>query len=117
MPKVSQTVTVDVEIAPETLARVSGLVSTCRAIQGDLTLLTEQLELEKAKLLDLYKAKGLTKLEIDGEPVTLVTGGTSSKMDKLKFVALGGDLTMLENAKVTKPKKDYMLIGKEKTYD
>lgn len=115
--KIAQTTTVDVDVSPETLARVAGLVSTCRAIQGDLTLLTEQLELEKVKLLELYKAEGITKLEIDGEPVTLVTGGTSSKMDKLKFVALGGDLTMLENAKTTKPKKDYMLIGKEKTYD
>ena len=106
---------VEVDVSPEILARVAAIVSTIQETQDDIDLLNALIADEKKKIMDLYKANGITSLRIDDVPVTLVTGGTSSSLDKKKFVLLGGNLQMLEDAKVTKPRRDYMLIGGEKT--
>ncbi len=62
---------------------------------------------------EVLEVSGLKKLRAGDVPISLVEGTTRS-LDKLKFVELGGSLEMLENATVSKPKKAYISIGKEK---
>ena len=92
MPKIEQTETVEIDVAPEVLARVAAIVSTIQETQDDIDLLTAQIADEKKKIMDIYVSNGIKSLRIDDVPVTLVSGGTSSTLDKKKFVLLGGDL-------------------------
>jgi DUF4097 and DUF4098 domain-containing protein YvlB len=64
---------------------------------------------EKALIGELRDEAEVLSLDFEGFKVTYVQG-TSSKLDKKKFVALGGSLKMLENATVTTPKKAYELV-------
>lgn len=57
----------------------------------------------------LLEQLGVDKATIDGYKATVVRG-TTSKLDKQKFVSLGGSLEMLENATVQVAKRPYTKI-------
>lgn len=100
------------EIEPAVKARLDALVSTCRTMVVEATLQKEAIEVEKAKILKLLQDNGIEKVDVAGEPVQIVRS-TSSSLDKVKFVQLGGSLKQLEDATIKKPKKPYVLIGEE----
>lgn len=107
------TQTAEIDVAPELAARITALLSTYHDLKAQADLLYEQMDVENAKIWDLMKEAGLKKIVVGDVPCTEV-GGESSKLDKIKFVQLGGSLEMLANATERKPKKKYLLIGKEK---
>lgn len=101
------------DIAPEVVADLSTRVAYINELALEAGLLKEVIDTEKAIVLKKMQEAGIEKAEIDGIPCTIVRG-YNSKLDKQKFVELGGSLTQLENATNKKPKKPYVLIGKEK---
>lgn len=103
-----------VAVSKEIAARVSALLSTYHELKVQADLLSDAMDVEKAKIFAILQEEGIEKVAIDGTPCTIVRG-TSSSLDKMKFVELGGSLEMLQNATVIKPKKPYLKIGAEKS--
>ncbi len=113
MPKLEITTDAAPTVEPEVAARLDTLLRTYLDLKFDADLLYSQMEEEKRKMKGEMELYGLEKLSINGTPCTIV-GGESSKLNKLKFVELGGSLAMLENATEKKPKKKYLRIGEDK---
>lgn len=116
-PKLQQTVQATIEpevtLEPEVLERVSPLLRTFLDLKQQVDLLTEQMDEEKRKIKGEMELAGVQKTRVDGTPVTIVRS-SQRKLDKLKFVELGGSLEMLENATFDRPKKPYIRIGEDK---
>ena len=100
-------------LKPEVAARLDALVSTYQEMKFDLDLQQETIDIEKAKILKLLQDEGIEKADVAGVPVQIVRG-TSSRLNKTKFVQIGGSLKQLEEATEVSPKKPYVLIGKNK---
>lgn len=113
MARIAVTTEQQVTLDPALSARVSAILSTYHELKAQADLLYEIMDGESQKIRALMEGAGHEKIEIDGTPCTIVRG-TSSKLDKVKFVQLGGSLAQLENATTSKPKKVYLRIGKEK---
>jgi len=115
MPRQRQTTeaTTIVELAPEVRARLEALLYNYQQLAAEFDILEEQLDIEVAAMKAIYDENGIKKAVIDGTPVSIVTG-MSSSLDKLKFVELGGSLEQLNNATVKKPKRPYLRIGNPK---
>lgn len=73
----------------------------------------ETMEMAAAEIKASLETEGRAKIRAGELPICIVRG-TSSKLDKVRFVELGGSLATLENATITKPKKAYVRIGAEK---
>jgi len=112
-PELTATVETEIVVAPDVVACLSAKLGTYQSIKQDIALLEDALAREAADIKGTLELHGLKKCRVDGIPVCIVEG-VSTRMDKLKFVALGGDLKMLEAAKVSKPKKAYLKVGEEK---
>lgn len=117
MPKPELTATVETEVViePEVVACLSAKLGTYKSIKADIELLEAALAREADEIKGTLELHGLKKCRVDGIPICIVEG-VSTKMDKLKFVALGGDLAMLKAASVSKPKKAYLKVGEEKSH-
>ena len=111
--KATTTVTTAPVLSPELQARVAALVSTYKELKDDLSLLEEQAADEAAKIKAIFDEHGIVKTEIDGVNISIVSGSTPV-FDKLEFVRLGGSLDLIDRATTSKPKKAYLLVGKEK---
>jgi hypothetical protein len=113
MPKMTTTATVT------TTAKITLAPRVKRQLLTDLRAIAELKEQKKAIELALKKHTesvegareeiGEKTFALEGFTVTRVEGTTSS-LDKMKFVSLGGSLSMLEEATVTKPKAAYTLV-------
>ncbi len=116
MPKIAMTVTPGVlaqetvDVDPEIVAKLEATLATYHDLKMQRDLLDEAMDAEVKKIRGEMDLLGVKKLEIGGTPCTLVEG-TSSKLDKMKFVALGGSLEMLKRATISKPKKAYLRVG------
>jgi hypothetical protein len=106
--------TVQTEIRPEVAARLAALVSTLNEIKFEAGLLDEAMDIEKAKIFEILQTEGIDKVDVQGTGLAIVRG-TSSRLDKVKFVQLGGSLAQLEAATIVKPKKPYLRVGADKT--
>jgi len=115
MPRLSATVTTTTETSLDVQlqARLRALLSTYHTLKADFDLIEAQMDEEVEKMKAILDTEGVQKVVLDGVPLTIV-GGESSSLDKLKFVELGGSLEMLADATVKKPKKKYLRIGAEK---
>ena len=113
VPRLEATIETTVKVEPDVAARLTALLDTYQSLKVDADLLYDAMEEEKRKLKGEMELAGLEKVTIAGVPCSIVKGHTS-KLDKLKFVELGGSLATLENATSSKPKKAYLSIGKEK---
>ena len=102
--------TTEPELSLEERAHIGVLLTTYYGLKLEVELLTEQLEIEKARIFAILKHDGVSKVTIDDIPLAVV-GGFSSKFDKMKFVQLGGSLKMLADATEKKPKKEHLRIG------
>ena len=99
------------ELSPEMQVRAEAILSTYTELALEAKLLTEQADIEKAKLHAIMDAECLVKTSVTGYTITVVKGETS-KLDKLLFVKLGGNLQHLIDATKKKPKKPYVLVTK-----
>lgn len=101
-------------IAPDVAERLRALLSSYFDLKQQADLLEAQMDEEKAKVWDIFKAEGVKSANIDGTSCTVIEG-TVSYLDKVEFVTLGGDLALYDQATKTKPKKAYIQIGKDKS--
>jgi hypothetical protein len=113
MPKLSTAITTttteEVKLAPALKVKLRKRLQTYAALHAEKKAIIEKMDKEKALIGELRDEAEVLSLDFEGFKVTYVQG-TSSKLDKKKFVALGGPLKMLENATVTTPKKAYELV-------
>lgn len=101
--------TTDVTLEATAQAHLEGVLDTYNALKFELDALQHQIDIEKLAMRSLLESAGLKKLKIGDQTISIVEG-TTSKLDKVKFVAAGGSLAMLEGATVTKPKKSYLEV-------
>ena len=114
------TQTTELEIKPELRAHLAALCATYKELKFDLDAIQHQMDIEKAAMWTILKEVGAEKVKIDGFSLNVIKGHTS-KLDKVKFVELGGSLEQLDNATFKKPKRAYLDIDipgvAKKTYD
>jgi hypothetical protein len=112
MPKtaLATSTIVKLNLSPEVGERLSALAGTYCELAEQVRILKQQMKDEAAKVFALMEDEGIEKCRVDGQPLCIVRG-VSSSLDKMKFVELGGSLEMLKNATVSKPKKAYVKIG------
>ena len=101
-----------VELGESTALHLGLLVEMYQTLAGQKKAIEAEIAKIQAETFATLEAAGAEKVRIGETPVSIVRGTTSS-LDKQKFVALGGSLTMLQEATVTKPKKAYVRIGGE----
>ena len=115
-PKLEQTETATataeatVELGESTALHLGLLVEMHQTLVGQRKAIEAEIAKIQAETFATLEAAGVEKVRVGETPVSIVRGTTSS-LDKQKFVALGGSLTMLAEATVTKPKKAYVRIG------
>ena len=102
-----------VELGESTALHLGVLVDAYQTLTTQKKALEAEIAKIQVEALATLEAAGVEKARVGETPVSIVRGTTSS-LDKQKFVALGGSLTMLAEATVTKPKKAYVRIGGEK---
>lgn len=101
-----------VELAPEQRLRLEALLANYLALETDADLINDLLDTEKQKLFELLDDEGVKDaIQMEGRTLKIVRG-ESSRLDKQKFVALGGNLEHLQLATIRKPKKAYLDIRK-----
>lgn len=109
-----------VELSQELRQRLEVLVANYVALEVDIDVLTAQQDEEKAKLFALLDENGINESVIaEGRSLKIVRG-ESSRLDKVKFVELGGNLDHLLLATRRTPKKAYIDIrvpGKKRRGD
>jgi hypothetical protein len=101
-------------ISPALQDVITQAVKTFNELKEQRTAIDEIMELAKQNITLAMIEAGIAKMRVDGTPVAYVTTGKSSRLDKVKFVELGGSLSILAAATVTKPKKPFLQIGAEK---
>lgn len=113
MPKLATTATVTttttVTLRPLVRKRLLNELHAYAELKAQLDAIEVVMDEHKATIRTLRESTGAASLELDGFKMTDVRG-TTKKLDKKKFVALGGSLAMLEDATTVKPKKPYELV-------
>jgi murein L,D-transpeptidase YcbB/YkuD len=108
--ELQQTADVLQELSPALQQRITAILSTYQEMKLDLDLQKEAVDAEVAKVYALLKEEGISKTKIEGIASLTEVGGDSSKLDKIEFVRLGGNLDVLAAATKKTPKKKYLLI-------
>lgn len=78
------------------------LQTQLKALERDLQKNTDEIEAVRAEV-------GAQSFSLDGHKITRVEG-TYKSLDKKLFVTLGGDLKLLDQATVEKPRKPYTKV-------
>jgi hypothetical protein len=120
MPTVTTTQIEEVRIEPKLKKKLQARLEAYAAQKAKLTPIYEEMDRLKAELDDIRQDLGVMSLDVEGSKITMVAG-IYRKLDKKKFVALGGDLKILQLATIEKPKKPYTKITlkgeKDESYD
>lgn len=110
----STTVTVsttkDVKLEPALRLKLQKRLRVYAGLKVKYEDAKKALDREKANLGGYREQTGEQSVSLDGYGTITEVRGVTSKLDKKKFVALGGSLTMLEEATVVSPKRPYELI-------
>lgn len=116
MPKLSQqvqtTVTAksEVKLSPALRLKLQKRLKIAKELKVAYDAAKAAFEREKMVLGGLREQAGEQSLTLEGFGTITEVRGTSKKLDKKKFVAMGGSLAMLEGATTEKPKKAYELV-------
>lgn len=116
MPRLSQqvvtTVTAksEVKLAPRLKTKIQNRLKLAKVAKAALDKAKADFEREKMILGGLREQAGEQSLTLDGYGTITEVRGFSKKLNKKKFVAAGGSLTMLEEATESTPKKAYELV-------
>ena len=108
---VTTTATTVVRLKTSTKLRLQSKLKAYEAKELLYDKLGEELDALNAEVEALRETTGEGKLDLDGFKVTRMDGQRTRKLNKMKFVELGGDLDVLEAATEEKPKKAYTLIS------
>jgi len=108
------TATTEIAIEPALKKKLEQRLEIYRRLDAEYEAALAKLEKEAKNIEGYFEQVGAQSIKVDRHATITEVRGTSSKLDKKKFVELGGSLKMLENATVTSPKKPYVLITLEK---
>lgn len=111
--EVTQTQTTEVELNTAIKEHLIGTLDTIKELVFQVEAINHQIDIEYLTVQSILEDAGVKKLNVNGTPISIVEG-TTSRLDKKKLIAQGITQAMIEAATTTKPKKPYLLIGKEK---
>ncbi len=102
-------------LSPTTKERIAIILSVYKDLKESADVIEGEMDAAKKEIFAALDREGVKKTLVDEIPLAIVRG-TSTSLDKMRFVQLGGSLKMLEESMVSKPKKPYLKItlGKEK---
>jgi len=113
MPKLAATITAtttqEVEITPKLRTQILNKLHAYAGLRSQIDDLKAKIVELGGEIGDLRDDTGAMSISLEGFKVTLVAP-TYRKLNKKKFVALGGDLKILDQATEEKPKKSYNKI-------
>lgn len=104
------TATTQVTLEPALRTKLVQRLKLYKGLKDAFEVAKAKLEKEAANIEGYFEQAGASSIAVEGYATITEVKGTSSKLDKKKFVAQGGTLAQLENATVTTPKKSYVLI-------
>lgn len=102
--------TTEVTLEPVLRTKLVQRLKIYKTLKAAFDAAEAKLEKEAANIEGYFEQAGVSSISIEGHATITEVKGTSSKLDKKKFVAQGGTLAQLANATVTTPKKSYVLI-------
>ena len=106
MPNLTVTTTTEIQIKPSVRARLLKELNTYAALRSELKAIEAKMDAGKARIGAIREETGEQKLEIDGFSVCLVAP-IRKKFNPKKFVAIGGDLALYNEATEDVTSKPY----------
>lgn len=100
----------EIKLAPALRTKLQNRLRVFADVKAKFDAAKAALDREKRVLGGLREQTGEQSLTLDGYGTITEVRGTSKKLDKKLFVAIGGSLAQLEEATVTTPKRPYDLI-------
>jgi hypothetical protein len=97
-------------VSTDLLAELEVRLGMYAGLKADLDLLQEMVDNEKASIGALLEGAEIDKAKTDDFTMSWVRGSESTTLDKKKLLAQGVSIRQIEQATVTKPKKDYFQI-------
>lgn len=115
MPTITTTQTTKVKLAPALATKILKKLRIAEQLRDQANIAKAAQKKIEAEVEQMFADAGewtalCEGVKIDDIPLKMVSGLTSY-LDKKEFVALGGDLALLEHATKTKPKKAYLKIS------
>jgi hypothetical protein len=110
MPTVTCTTQTEVKISPSVQKRLRTELTTYSALRTELKSIEAKMDASKAKIEAVREETGEQKLEIDGYSVCIVAP-IRNKFSAKKFVSLGGDLAIYNQAVESVTSKPYTKIS------
>lgn len=104
------TVTEELTLTPKVAKKLTLELQVYQKARQEMKAAERRMEASKVKLGALRDELGVESLEHDGCKVTLVAG-THTKFNEKRFIALGGELAIYQQALETKPSKPYELVS------
>lgn len=108
-PVAQATITEQVKLSPQLRRKLLTELKVYAELKSQIATLEHTLSKHRTTVEGLVLASGADSLEVEGYRTTLVAG-VQKKLDKQRFVMLGGSLAMLEEATVETAKKPYIRI-------
>ena len=105
-PVAKATSTTDVTINASTRRKLLTEFKAYAALHAELAPIKHAMEKIKGRIQELRESTGSSSVEIDGFK-TVEVASTYKKFNPDKFVALGGSLTMYNEAMEDRPKRPY----------
>lgn len=100
----------DIELTPRQQQELRVAFQKYQQLKDAVEKATTSLSAQKESLGRLRARLGEDSIGLDGYRVTLVSGGTTKRLDKRKLMRLGVSQGQIEQATVEKPKKAYELV-------
>ncbi len=104
------TVTTEAVLEPALKAKLKQRLSKLKELQAAADLAQAKADKEHALVEGYFEQAEAKSITLDGLATVTLVEGTSSKLDKKKFVEFGGSLAMLENATIVSSKRPYVLV-------
>lgn len=108
--KVEVSATQELKLEPALKAKLKQRLTKLKELQRIADEAQAKADKEQALVEGYFEQAEAKSVTLEGLATMTLVEGTSSKLNKKKFVELGGSLAMLENATETKPKKSYVLV-------
>lgn len=110
MPTITATTTHEIKLAPTIRRKLLTKLKTYAELRSQLKIIESAMEKQKAEIGALRDETGEQSIELEGFKVTLVAG-VRKKFNPKKFVAIGGDLDLYNQAVEEKLNKPYEKIS------
>jgi DNA-directed RNA polymerase subunit L len=97
MPTITVSTTEQVKISPKLLKQLRTELATFSSLKTDLKLIEARMDVSKAAIETIREETDQQTIQVDGYSITLVAP-IRKKFNPKRFVALGGDLSIYNQA-------------------